>query len=423
MATEQKINIGKMMEDEAQRSVERAFSPLFVFRSPRKDEDKNKEVTDVLVPWDDLALVIQVKAQALSPEDPRITGAEPSTKASSDPLEWAQSNLEKAGRQVKGAVRTIRAGRMTEVENPLRGRVSFDEKQIRWLYGLVVLEHQSAPYDPFQLVPELEKTTVPLHVLSYCDFANLAILLDTPADLITYLETRSDVLLPTLKPKVHEEQQVFRYYVENLEDLQAFRAEKRGDDFSKDDAKPYAENLRRLWNDDLPEAGLGAVVDHIIERAHEHDPSLGPIQTEHEYEPADTVLIATELSKIPRVRRIALGQSFWRTIWRADEEKAQRIHRSYSKGRDECLLFLASPRPITERDQWRKDLEMLTWMLKHHHQAKTAMGIATQAGENAGRSYDFVYLEGDPIENEEASLAAKEFFGDGGSLMSDRLSP
>lgn len=423
MVTEQKINIGDEAEDEVQRSVERAFSPLFVFRSPRKDVVLDKQVTDVLVPWDDLALVIEVKAQALSPDDPRLTGVEASKEASGDPLQWAKSNLEKAGRQVKGAARTILDGRMTEIENSLRGRVPFDEKQVQWLYGLIILEHLSPPYDPFQLVPELGEITIPLHVLSYCDFANLATLLNTPADLITYLETRSDVLLPTLKPRVHEEQQVFRYYAENLEDLQAFRAEKRGDDFTREDARPYAENLRRLWNDDLPEAGLGAVVDHIIERAHEHDPSLGPVHAGQEYEPTDTLRIATELSKIPRVRRIALGQSLLRTIRRADEEQTQRIHRSYSKGRDECLLFLASPRPITERNQWREDLEKLTWMLKHHHQTKKAMGIATQAGEDAGRSYDFVYLEGDPIENEEASLEAKEFFGDGGSLLSDRHSP
>jgi hypothetical protein len=56
-----KIDIGARTEDEVQSSVERAFSPLFVFRSPRK-EDRD-EVTDVLVPWHDVGLVMQVKAQ------------------------------------------------------------------------------------------------------------------------------------------------------------------------------------------------------------------------------------------------------------------------------------------------------------------------------------------------------------------------
>lgn len=105
-----KINIGDATEDEVQRFVEGAFSPFFVFRGPRKDVDA-KEITDVLVPWSDVALVIQVKAQAVN-----AAGGEQNTS-----MKWARKNLEKAGRQVAGAVRAIRDGRMSYMENPLRG--------------------------------------------------------------------------------------------------------------------------------------------------------------------------------------------------------------------------------------------------------------------------------------------------------------
>ena len=53
-----------MTEDAVQSSVEDAFSSDFVFRSPRKED--GKEVTDILVIFDDVGLVIQSKAQALS---------------------------------------------------------------------------------------------------------------------------------------------------------------------------------------------------------------------------------------------------------------------------------------------------------------------------------------------------------------------
>src|SRR5882724_10193004 len=229
-----KINIGVRTEDEVQASVEGAFSPLFVFRSPRKED--GDEVTDVLVPWHDVGLVIQVKAQAL---DPRGQGQE-------NALSWARKNLAKAGRQVAGAVRAIREGRLTYMENPFRGRVPFPSTEVKWLYGIIILHHVSVPYDPFELVPELRKTTVPLHILSFRDFWNLAQSLDTPGDLVTYLEDRSEVLLPTLRPRMHEEERIFNYHLENLESLFVFRAQKRGLAVSESDVRTYAAHLRRL---------------------------------------------------------------------------------------------------------------------------------------------------------------------------------
>jgi hypothetical protein len=336
-----KINIGDLTEDEVQRSVERAFSPFFVFRAPRKDEDQ-KEVTDVLIPWDDVALIIQVKAEAAG-----ARGGEPE-----DPFRWAKKNLAKAGRQVAGAVRAIRDGRMSYMENPLRGRVPFPSQEIKWLYGMIVLHHYSPPYDPFQLVPELQETSVPLHILSFRDFFNLAYFLDTPADLVNYLEERSNVLQPTLEPQVHEEEEVFHYWLKNLESLMAFRAKKRGESFSEEDARPYAESLRSLLTGQIPDANAGRVIDHMIERAHEQDPSLSPLHRGEEViemHPGASVKVATELSKITRVRRIALGRRYLRTLQLAAEEQRDAWKATHSPHRSDCMLFLASPLPIEQR--------------------------------------------------------------------------
>jgi hypothetical protein len=306
------------------------------------------------------------------------------------------------------------------MENALRGRVAFPSQEVKWLYGVIVLHHLSPPYDPFELVPELQQTTVPLHVLSFRDFQNLAYFLDTPADLINYLEERTSVLQPTLKPQVHEEEAVFRYWLSNFESLTAFRAANLGESCTEQDVRVYAEHLRRLWAGDLPEAGLGGVIDRMIERAHDQDPNLGPLRRgEGVIEPSDPVKVATELSKIPRVRRVALGRRYWRTIWRAAEQHSDIVRTTYSRSRGECMLFLASPLPISEREERRKRLLDLTEKLKHYRQVRKAIGIATEAGEDAGRSYDFVYLESDPVENEEAFLAAKAFFGEGQRLLSD----
>lgn len=405
------IDIGDVTEDEVQRSVERAFSPLFVYRAPRKDTDQ-KEVTDVLVPWDDVALIIQVKAQAASV----------ASDNAAEPLRWARKNLAKAGRQVAGAVRAIRGGRMTYMENPLRGRVAFPGDEIKWLYGVVVLHHHSPPYDPFQLVPELQATTVPLHILSFRDFANLVHFLDTPADLINYLEERSSVLLPTLRPQVHAEQEVFSYWLENLEKLMAFRAEKRGEVFTEEDARPYAERLRLLMSGQHPEAGAGGVIDHMIEQVPEPDPNLGSLRSGGdviEMSPAASVKVATELGKITRVRRIALGRRYLRTVQIAAKENRDAWKSTHSQERSDCMLFLASPLPKERRKERQEHLLVLTEVLKHYYQVQRGLGIATEAGVDSGRSYDFVYLEGEPTENEEVTRLGEELFGKTVGRLSD----
>jgi hypothetical protein len=122
-----KIDIGARTEDEVQASVEGAFSPLFVFRAPRKEDQD--EVTDVLVPWHDVGLVIQVKAQAL---DPSGQGSQ------KDPLSWVRKNLAKAGRQVAGAVRAIRDGRLAYVE-PRCQRISVVTYTYPFLIGKAFL--------------------------------------------------------------------------------------------------------------------------------------------------------------------------------------------------------------------------------------------------------------------------------------------
>ena len=388
-----KIDIGAKTEDEVQASVEGAFSRLFVFRAPRKEDQK--EVTDVLVWWHDVGLVIQVKAQAL---DPNGRGDQENT------LNWAKKNLAKAGKQVAGAVRAIRDGRLAHMENPLRGRVPFPHTAIKWLYGVIILHHVSAPYDPFEVVPELQKISAPLHILSFRDFWNLAHFLDTPADLVNYLEHRSDMLLPTLKPRVHEEAGVFAYYLKNLEDLFAFRAQRRGQSLSAHDVLPYAEPLRRLVQGELPDANAGRFIDHMIGKAHEHDPSLGKLRYGEDVigKPDDSIQIATLLSMIPRIRRIALGKIFMKTAVRAGEKQQDKWTTTHSPRRNECMLFLASPLSRNQRDERQKRLIKMTKMLKHCRQVKNAIGIATEAGDKVGCSYDFVYLDSEPVENKEA---------------------
>ena len=403
--TQFKIDIGNQTENAVQVSVEKAFSSDFVFRSPERDD--GKEVTDVLSLFDNVGLVIQCKAQALSPD-----GVE-----SGESLKWATKNLAKAGRQVDGAVRTIRGGRLSHVENARRDRIPFNDKEFPFLYGLIVIHHSSEPYDPMELVPDLGKIQVPLHVISFRDFWNLSQFLDTPGDLINYLEHRTDVLIPTLNPKVHEEYAAFTYYLENLEDIMALRAEARGDAFTAQDAEPYARALRQIVARTHPDLKTGFVIDNIIEKIHDVDPKLEAFDIKGRILPRSdkTVYpkIAAALGKIPRVRRVSLGQHFVKIAKLAAEKGQMHYHLTHSRRRSDCMFFMASPLPQRERKKRAEELLTLTTLAKSYHQVFRAIGIATEPAGQMGSSYDMVMLEYPPVPDEKSRELGREMFGEG----------
>lgn len=403
--TPKKIDIGKQTEDDVQRFVEHAFSPDFVFRSPQHLKGgKHKETTDVFVLFDDVALAIQVKAQALN-----VDG----TPAAED-LDWTKRNLEKAISQVKGAIRTIKAGQIVRLENDRRGAVQFSTDMFRYVYGLVVINHTSEPFDARQLVPDLANGGHPVHVLSFGDFYNLARVLDTPVDLIGYFEVRSQILIPTFNPLVHAEQQALEFYVDHFEKLTSFQAELHGEQRPPDLFKEHGDMLRRIYRGDSSGLSDSYFIDTIIDWAHQVD---GSSPAPFENGERDYVTIATHLATLVRPRRAYIGKAFRDAIKRAGESKEDDFAQFSSHRRSDCMLFLASHRPDEERKERGQDLLRLLWLLKATRQVKRAMGIVTEAGSGRLRSYDFILLDEDPqhvtarADYEEIKRHGEDLFG------------
>ena len=384
----EKVDLGAATEDDVQHFVEHAFSVDFVFRSPHHQKGRQqKETTDVLAVYDDVAIPIEVKAQAYNADgSPREESAA-----------WTKKTLEKAVGQVKGSVRMLRGTGTVRLQNVRRGELVFDPAKSHFFYGLIVLNHVSQPFSAEELVPEIAASDFPIHVLSFGDFFNLNRVLDTPADLVGYLEMRADVLVPTLKPRVHEEKRLIDYYFENLEALTEFRAKLRGEIVPAAKVKPYADTYRSIYRGDCPDIEHSYYVDRIIDRAHEiDDSSPSPFEDLAGAPKSDYAIIAEQLSHIVRPRRIYLGRMFRDAIERAGRRNEIEFATVSSKLRDECLLFMASPRPDTERAERNKDLRDYLLLLKAARQVTRGLGIATEAGFGRSRSYDFILVEEDP---------------------------
>lgn len=379
-----KIDIGTQTEDDVQRFVEHALSPDFVFRSPQHLKGgKHKETTDAFVLFDNIAFAIQVKAQALNADG---------TPADDDP-NWTKRHLKKAVSQVRGAIRTIKGGQIVRLENRRRGAVQFSTDMFRYVYGLIVMNHASSPYHAPAIAPDLAKEGHPVHVLSFADFVNLARVLDTPIDLLNYFEVRTQVLIPTLNPRVHEERAAFELYLGRFEELQALHAELHGEERSPELFREHGDMLRRIYSGDSSELGPSYFVDNIIDWSHQIDESS---PSPFENGERDYVAIATHLASLTRPRRAYIGKAFRDSIERAGENEEDDFAHFSSGRRDECLLFVASNRPDAARKERNEDLLRLLWLLKATRKVRRAMGIVTEAGFGRRRSYDFILLEEDP---------------------------
>lgn len=376
--------------------MEHVFSADFVFRGPMKGQ--GKEVTDVLVVIRDVALVVQVKARS----DPNPSRS------------WLRKNLKKAVRQVRGGARTIREKRLECVENRRAGRIPFPYDEVKWIYGLAVLDCEAEPEHPRSLYPGAGDTDVPLHVLTLADLRQLCIRLSTPWDLVNYLESRTDVLIPTLDPRIADERPVFEYYLENLEEIVAHRAKSRGEQTDLEATRVYADAMRRIATGSHPDYKFGDVIDDIINKAHTATPedSAMPGKSKTEESVRDGYrIVATELGGISRCRRMALGKEYIRIAEEARDANEMRFHASHSPLRGDCTLLIASPLARDQRAERKQELAAMLRLLKEHHQVKRGIGIATEEAGRMGSSYDMIVDERELVGGAEVAELGREMFG------------
>jgi hypothetical protein len=156
--------------------LERSFFRDFVYRNP-KGEKKGQELADAVVLFDDVVIMVQVKAQC----------------GKHEALAWATEKLLEALKQVVKTHESLTQGKIKTLKNDFYGEMEFEPKAYPNRIGLIILAHESEPYNAAGLVPELLKAAFPIHVFSLKDFATIASRFDIAGDFITFLELRGDV--------------------------------------------------------------------------------------------------------------------------------------------------------------------------------------------------------------------------------------
>lgn len=136
--------------------------PDFVFRPPQHPKGgKHKETTDVFAHFDDVALAIEVKAQA------------PYARKLRKIATGRSATWRKAVSKVKGAMRSTKGGS----DRPSRERPPRRRPVLRptcsGAYGLVVMSHTSGPFDARSSSWISRKWAIPCTFFRSADFYNL----------------------------------------------------------------------------------------------------------------------------------------------------------------------------------------------------------------------------------------------------------
>ena len=159
-----------------------------------KPKHKGEELGDVLYIFGDVCLIFEAKTREK---------AEPVNK------KWISEKLKDGVAQISRNHQKLKSGAVSTLRNPWRGEVSWTSLGVKFFQGVIVLMHDSEPYDPRELEPSLfNSAPIPIHVISLHNMNELVRFINTPWDFIVYWEFR-EIFGKEYELPVHREQFIY----------------------------------------------------------------------------------------------------------------------------------------------------------------------------------------------------------------------
>ena len=315
-----------------------------------------KELCELLVVFDDIAIIWQIKDLKLNKQG-----------------KYKKAEVEKNLRQLSGARRQLfKLKTPIKLENPRRGKEPFDATAIKKVYLISVLFGEEE--DWFSFVEYIKGYAV--HVFTR-DFTQIILNeLDTISDFTNYLRAKEALLDKNQKLVIFggEEELLAVYLGHNRSFKELYDAtdviidQGSWDDFYNGQA--YKEKKKQ------DEISYGW--DGIINRVHEASP---------EYE-----AVARELARPNRFERRVLSKGYFEAYTLADKDKEHPLFRRTfeQKGVTYCFLFADDSRP---RDYRKWMLKCMCFIARGiYKENRQVIGIATEKYANPSCSYDFALL-------------------------------
>jgi hypothetical protein len=269
----------------AQWFLERSFFRDFVYRNPRGVK-KGQELADAVVLFDDVLIMAQVKAQ----------------HGKHEPTAWATEKLLEALKQLSKTHSNLAEGNIKNLRNDYYGNLPFDPERYPNRIGLIILAHDSPPYEATKLAPEILSAGFPIHVFSLKDFATIASRFDTAGDLITFLELRGDIAKSETFFVQAEEGNINRM-IPHVPRLYRAHMSPTTDEIYEKSVRSFEQvAIGKLL--ESPDWRYGLTIDDMIARVHDIDPDL-PWNNRGSNR---SIYVARFLGWLTRDRRIRLGK-------------------------------------------------------------------------------------------------------------------
>ncbi len=358
---------GKDVESIIQWLLDFSLFKDFVYRNPKRG--KGKEFSDAVVIYDDIVIIIQIKAQ----------------ESSKNPIKWAEKHLQAAIKQLNGSYRMLREGIVTEFENEVLGtKIKIDLTKHKCIYGVIILAQCSQPYNPLNFISQSNWPNIPFNIFSLNDFEITCRRMTTAGDLICYIELRWDAK-EKIKILINDEENNMRKIAPllpqllNTDSLRKLELSKRENTF-----KIFSKKLKGEIISDT-DFKYSLLVDDIISRAHDID-----ISVFGDSEDVNILAhkIATCLGYLTRERRIAIGKKILEFADKARDGKVYKFVR-LQKPIKQIYIYIFGC--IKRKDRGRY-LETLCAAAQVKYGYNKVLGILTEPIGN-GRSYNFVFLE------------------------------
>jgi hypothetical protein len=354
---------GDYQEKLTQWFLERSFFRDFTYRNPQ-GKKKGEELADAVVLFDDVALLVQVKAQC----------------GNHNAQAWATEATLKALKQVRVTHDNLKSGAIKKLKNEVYGELNFDPVAYPNMIGIIILAQDSTPYNAKELVPEIGEADFPVYVFSLKDIALLTHRFDTAADFVNFIELRTDIG-DRESFLVNDEERNLLQMIPYVPAIYAYRMKP----ISANILDKTVEAFRKTATGELvnsPAWQYSLAVDDMIARAHDIDPSL-PWNNGLPSVAAD---VARFLGWLTRDRRIKLGKRILDMCVRSAQDHQVHQFCHYQKSRGAASVYLVSS---LSREERVKYLEFLVSYAHFKYGAVQSFGVATDAGVG-GRSHDFV---------------------------------
>ncbi len=360
---------GKNAEDAINQLAYKSFLKEWCYPNPK--DKTGKEICDLLVVFDDIVIIIQIKDIKFNGNDERYI-----KKAFEHPM-----------KQIFGAERNLFSlSENLELENPNGDIITFNKSEITNIYRLVFsIGSGDVPYNIIQ-----EQKGKLIHTFD-STIESILNELDTISDFCKYLKDKEDLIISNPKLQIIASREL-DILCEYIKDKKTF------DHLENVNLKNYDDGIwekfiySNVYKAKKEADKISYFCDDLIELT-----STCPEKEDRE--------IARELSKLDRFSRRIFSDFFISAHEQA--EKRNVTYRRYFENEGTTYCFLFTPKDF-ERINRKDLLHGSCYVTRNEYRNNfLVIGIATEIGSLIPHSYDFLYLYFEEWEEENIQEAKR----------------